>query len=131
MVCVGFVDPENLLELGMQRPVRDEVIDRASWQECRIQLEQRLRPQRTVVQCSVDFRADVGISYLDKTACVACVVADEALAELKNVHRRASPGSSVGAAAAAGSEPNKRSSQRTVRRLCRYARDPNSAKAAN
>jgi hypothetical protein len=48
MIRIRFVDPENLLALGMQRTVRDEVVDRSASQKCG-SAEERFT-QRAVIQ---------------------------------------------------------------------------------
>ena len=88
VVGVGLVDPEDLFALRMQGAVRDEIIDRPARQERRIQLKQRLRPQRAVIQGSIDLRLDARVGDLDEAARVARVVLYESAAEIKDVHGR-------------------------------------------
>jgi hypothetical protein len=90
MIRIRFVDLEDLLALGMQRAVRDEVVDRSASQKCRIQLEERFGPQRAVIQGAIDHRLNARVGDLDEAARVASVIFDEAITEIKDIHRKSS-----------------------------------------
>ena len=56
------------------------------WQEGWIELEQRFWPERTGFQLGIHLIRNASVGDLDEAACIACVVANETITEVKNVH---------------------------------------------
>ena len=86
VVGVGLVDPEDLRAFPVEYSQLDQFIDRAAGPECRVELEERLRPEAPCPEDAVDERLDSRIANLDEAARVAPVVGDQAVPEVKDVH---------------------------------------------
>ena len=89
-VRVGLADPENARAFLVQHPFRDQIVDRATRAERRVQLEQRLRPEPLGVEDAVDEPADARVTDLDEAAGVVPVVGDQAAPQIKDVHGKPS-----------------------------------------
>ncbi len=85
VVVVPFFDPENLRALLVENAFSDQIVDRATGGEVRIQLKKGFRPESFSLKMAVDECLDPRIADLDEATCVVAVVPDQALPEIEYV----------------------------------------------
>ena len=86
VVGLGLVDPEDSRALRVEKALLDQVIDRASGPERRVELEERFRPEALGVENAVDESFDPRVTNLDEAPDVVPIVGDEVSSEVKDVH---------------------------------------------
>ena len=65
----------------------DEIVDRPSGLERRVQLHNRVRPQEAFCELAIDTVADSLVADDDKAACVVGEVIDEVSTKIEDVHQ--------------------------------------------
>src|SRR5690625_1430010 len=85
-IVVRLARPENTSTLLVQRARRHQVIQKSARRKGRIQLEQWFRPEAPTAQAVLNTIADAVVANADETLNVVCVISDQPVAKLKNVH---------------------------------------------
>src|SRR5437867_1463530 len=86
VIGIRFLNPENLGALGVHYAVLYQIINCAAREERRIQLQKSFRPQLASIERRLNFLVNARIGYLDKTAGVAGVILNEAIAKVEHIH---------------------------------------------
>jgi hypothetical protein len=81
-----LVEPKDLAAGGMEGAVGDQFVDGAAGLESGVELQERLGPERAVVERVFDPAFDPLVGDFDEAAGVVGVVVDEPLTEIKDVH---------------------------------------------
>jgi hypothetical protein len=85
-ICLRFVDPEDSGTFGVKNSLRNQVVDGATWLECRIKLQEGFRPKRASLQFGFNPGEDHRVRDLDEAPGVVGVVAHQTLTKIKDVH---------------------------------------------
>jgi hypothetical protein len=93
-----LASPEDAGRPRIEDLFRDELVDRASRLEGRVELDDRLRPKQAGLQLFVDALRDPFVADDDEAASEVRVVADEALPKLEDLYGVASIGTISGEA---------------------------------
>src|SRR5690606_35845734 len=86
-IFVGLARTEDTAALLVQRAGRHQVVQHRARGEGRVQLEQRLGPQAPATQALLHPAPDALVADADETLYVVCVVRDQPVAEVKDLHR--------------------------------------------
>ena len=86
VVGLGLVDPEDSRALRVENALLDQIVDRASGPERRVELKERFRPEALGVENAVDESLDPRVTNLDEAPDVAPIVGDEVSSEVEDVH---------------------------------------------
>jgi hypothetical protein len=89
MPAGGLVATEDLRAAVVEQPVRDELVDRSSGLEGRVQLDYRVRPEQSLFELTVDVLRDPFVVDNDEAAGVVRVVGDKPFSKIENVDRSA------------------------------------------
>ena len=81
------VATKDLAATGLQKPFIHEFIHRLARLESGVQLNQRVGPQRTRSEATIDKIAQTRLRYRDEARNVAAIIIDESIAEVEDVHR--------------------------------------------
>ena len=87
LVLASTKDPAAF---GMENALGHQVIDCTRILKGRIELDQRVRPEATLIQAGSDERLDTFVSNSDEAANVGGIVADQPFAKFEYVHVAAS-----------------------------------------
>ena len=78
---------KDLAATGLQKPFIHEFIHRLARLESGVQLNQRVGPQRTRSEATIDKIAQTRLRYRDEARNVAAIIIDDSIAEVEDVHR--------------------------------------------
>ena len=85
-----LLDSKDSRTFIMKDSFRAKAVDRTAWLKRRVQLNERIRPQETVLDLAVDLLRDAGVGNLDEAFCVRRVFGDDVLMESEYVHSKCS-----------------------------------------
>src|SRR5579875_1249254 len=77
---------ENALAEGMEQTLVYQLFDGGTRLEARIELDERVWPEKSTLKFLRDIVANLGITNLEKASDIGSVVADQMLAQLEDVH---------------------------------------------
>jgi len=82
---------KDLAALGVKHTFGNEFLQGLAGREGRIELDQRFGPEHFIVELTIYESAEIGIEDVEEAASVLCVVRNDFVAEIEDVHRRLLP----------------------------------------
>jgi hypothetical protein len=87
---IPLVPTKNAAALGMDRATINELLDRCASLKRRIDLDQRVAPEKTRRKGLFNFLLNLRVGNADETLDILGVVANHVVAELEYLHRKSS-----------------------------------------
>ncbi len=86
LLILRLVFAKNPRAFPVQRAPRHQLINGFTRRKQRVELNEGIRPEHTLLQLSFNKVVNVGIANLDKALDIRSIITNQPVAELKNIH---------------------------------------------